>query len=156
MAQRDSRKKFALVPPAPGVLLLASTAVSNRVGDTAQMGTTVAPATGAPPLAAAAVSAPTGRLDFESGSKRLPANSIDVLSQVADLARATSGATVEIIAYYPPGNERAKDLATRRAAAARHGAEAGGVPRAQLRAGVAAAAPCDDGRAAARVERWVR
>ncbi|MEO7010241.1 MAG: hypothetical protein ABI156_13915 [Caldimonas sp.] len=139
-----------------GVLLLAGIVASKLLGNTGQMGASTEPASAASPLTAAAVSGPTGRLDFETGSERLPVNSIDVLGQVADLARATSGSTVEIIAYYPAGNESAKDLATRRAAVARHGVEADGVPRARLRSGVAAAAAGDTGRAAARVEFWVR
>ena len=103
-----------------------------------------------------APSGPTGRIFFDTGSERLPANSIELVGKVADLARSTSGATVEIIDYYPVGDTDAKALATRRVDVGRHAIETNGVTRAQLRAGATAATPGEDARAAGRVDLWVR
>jgi len=165
MTRGATGKNFAIALGAAVALLLAGVYVWQLSGQFGPARATLAPSApvGAAPNAAGATvaaEAPVApaQLVFEAGSDRLPAGSMDLLSRVADDARAHSGATVEISGFYPSGGDAKAeaDLATRRVQAARHALEANGVPAASLRGGVGVAPAGSDERAARRVEIAVR
>jgi len=165
-ARDDAMKKFALLASAVVVLLLGGVVAWQIDARAGRPTATVDPA--ASVLAAAAPIAPTatpsattesgstppGSLVFEAGSTRLSSEAIAVLNRVADGARASAGATVEISGYYPAGADAVKSaaLATARTQAARHALEANGVAPAQMRSAVAEAPAGTDAREAGRIE----
>ena len=121
----------------------------------------VAPAAAAasvPIAAAAAASVPGGRLFIDPASGRLPPESIELLARVAEAARSTEGALVEISGFYPPGGNAGASagFAREHAEAVRHALEANGVSPRRMRVAAVEAAPEADARDAARVEIWVR
>ncbi len=157
MARVEGRQNFALGAGAVVVLLLAG-ALAWTFSGKANRPAAPAPMAAAPIGAAEVAPAPGGFLFFEAGLSRLPAEALDTLGQVADAARATEGAMVEISANYPSTGDAAVNakLATERAQAVRHALEANGVAPRRMRVRIAQAQPGADPRQANRVELRLR
>ena len=127
----DDTQNFALAVVA-GVVALVIAGVIALAASTVM---SAAPAT---PAAVAEAVAPTAaneagvapeRLYFEVGSPALPADAAEVLTRVAEAARASAGATVLISGFHDASGDAAQnaELAKNRALAVRHALEANGV-----------------------------
>jgi outer membrane protein OmpA-like peptidoglycan-associated protein len=101
-----------------------------------------------------AASVTQGRIEFASGSARLPAAASDLLVRIADAVRLVPGGKVEIVAWRPTGADSL--LARERAETARHALEANGVPPGQMRVVVQEAPAGTAAVEAERVELQVR
>jgi len=135
-------------------------AATPPVAATPALPPVVVPGGGAPavvetaPAPADAASATRGRLDFASGSMRLPAGAAELLVRIADAARLTPGGTIEIVAWRAAGSD--SRMARERAEAARHALEANGVTPARMRVAVQEAPAGTATAEAERVELQVR
>ena len=170
MAGSDNRKKFAIGAAVVVLLLLAGRAVwqwseRNRpVPAVAAMpAEPSAKAANPPAVAASAVGeaaqvVPGGLLIFDSTTGKLPPEALDLLARVAEAARSTEGAMVEISGFFPAAGDPAVNerFARLRAESVRHALEANGVAVQRMRIATSAALPGDDARAATRIELRVR
>ena len=120
----------------------------------------------APPAAPAAATAPadadaslfgpTEKLFFEAGSSRLPADSSELLTRVAESTRVNGGAAVLISPFHAAASGAGDaatnaELSAQRAEAVRHALEANGVPKERL--SVAQALPTAPGTPAKESQR---
>jgi outer membrane protein OmpA-like peptidoglycan-associated protein len=161
MAGGDAGKKFAFGVVAAVVLLLLGADAWRLAGPPGRVASAAVPTVPAVSLQPAATTIvaevaplPSGRLLFEPGSDRLPADALELLARISEAARANNGAIVQIAGFYPQEGEAAKnaELANRRIRAARHALEANGVSSARVETGIAAAQPGAEAREAGRVE----
>ena len=159
--QNDDTQNYALAILAGVVALVIAgvlaLAISTQMGSNSS-----APAsrmTAQTAAAPAAGLAPVERLYFEVGSQALPADANEILTRVADAARANAGAIVQISGFHDATGDPAQnaELAKNRALAVRHALEANGVALAQLQMSKPALTTGDgDAKAARRVELTVR
>ena len=122
--QNDESQSYALMVLAGVVALVVAGVIALAVSTT--MGSKPAPAAMA---SKADAGQPDGRIYFELGSAALPADANDMLTRVADAARADAGKSVLISGYHDASGDAAKnaELAKERAQAVRHALEANGV-----------------------------
>ena len=131
--QNDDAQSYALMVLAgvvamviAGVIALAVSTTKGRApAESANVATAAEQAS--PSKGDAAV--PDGRIYFETGSAALPPSATDVLTLVADAARASPGKSVLISGYHDATGDAAQNaqLAKERALAVRHALEANGV-----------------------------
>ena len=124
--QNDDSQSYALMVLAGVVALVVAGVIALAVSTT--MGSKAArPAVAVQSKADAAE--PEGRVNFELGSAALPADAAELLTRVADAARASGGKSVLISGYHDTTGDAAQnaELAKERAKAVRHALEANGV-----------------------------
>jgi outer membrane protein OmpA-like peptidoglycan-associated protein len=130
----DDNQNFALAVVAGVVALVIAgviaLAASTVIGAPPATAAAAAPAAEmAPPAATNEAAGAPERLYFEVGSPDLPADASEVLTRVAEAARASAGATVLISGFHDASGDPAQnaELAKNRALAVRHALEANGV-----------------------------
>jgi outer membrane protein OmpA-like peptidoglycan-associated protein len=138
--QNDETQTYALGAVAgivglviAGVIALAASTVMHKKS-APPAAAPAAIAMEAPAAAAASTAVAVERLYFEVGSPNLPSDAVEVLTRVADAARASAGATVLISGFHDATGDAAQnaELAKNRALAVRHALEANGVPPERL------------------------
>ena len=124
--QNDDSQTYALMVLA-GVVALVVAGVIALAVSTSLGAKSAGPVAALPSKADAGE--PAGRVYFELGSAALPTDASDVLTRVADAARASSERSVLISGYHDTTGDAAQnaELSKERAKAVRHALEANGV-----------------------------
>lgn len=129
--QNDDAQNYALMVLAGVVGLVIAGVIALAAATTMDTGAGPAAAKGAPAAAEAAapMAEADGRIYFELGSDALPPEAAEVLTRIAETARADASKVVQISGYHDASGDAAKnaELAKNRAMAVRHALEANGV-----------------------------